>query len=103
MMGSDPWPAVLRPFNKAEAMSTAEAAAITGKTETTIRNWASQHYIGRKISGRVAISKVALRMHLEGDEAAKTAYLEGDRSSPLVMRYFDECGVPVPGLALAVS
>jgi hypothetical protein len=51
--------------------------------------------IGRRIGGRWAVSNVALRMFLDGDQDALKAYLAGDRHSANVTEYFERCGVPI--------
>lgn len=96
-------PCILRPYIPAEVISTAEAARLAGKTETTIRIWAGQFHLGRLIAGRWAISKVALAMFLAGDHEALAAYLKGDRSSPAVTRYFIESTVPLPSAQVAAG
>lgn len=85
---------VLVPYDPREACSLASAAARAGKSETTIRNWCREHGIGRRIVGGVwAVSKPALEMLLDGDQAALLAYHGGDRSSPLVCPYFERVGL----------
>lgn len=96
-------PQVLRPFSRAEAITVAEAVAISGKSERTIRTWCMIHDIGRKIGGQWAVSVVALHMLLEGNDAALAAYLKGDRSSPLVTDYFARCDVPCPSASRRVT
>jgi|SRR6266516_2482862 len=93
---------VLVPFDVREGVSLAIAAERAGKSQTTIRNWCNQHGIGRRVGGGVwIVSKVALAMYLDGDEAALRTYLSGDRSSPLVKSYYDRCSVPLPNLVAA--
>jgi hypothetical protein len=89
-------PQVLRPFNRSEVLSIAEAAAEAGKKVRTMRDWCARHDIGRRIEGQWAVSRVALAMLLDGDRAALAAYLAGNRSSPAVIDYFARCGVPLP-------
>ena len=88
-------PSILRPFNRAEAISTKKAARIAGKSQRTIREWCVLYDIGRLIAGQWHVSKVALSMHLDGDKEALAAYLRGDRGSPAVVRYFAQQGVPL--------
>jgi hypothetical protein len=52
--------------------------------------------IGRRIGGRWAVSKIALAMLLDGDKDALAAYLAGDRSSSIVIGFFDRCNVTLP-------
>lgn len=79
---------VLRPFDVAEAMTTAEAAKIAGRSTATMRHWAAVHEIGRLIGGRLMFSRVALAMLLDGDMPALRAYKAGDRASEIVTKYF---------------
>jgi hypothetical protein len=89
-------PQILKPFNRAEALSIAEAAAIAGMKVRTMRDWCLRHDIGRRIEGQWAVSKCALAMFLDGDRAALKAYLEGDRTSRAVVGYFERQRVPLP-------
>jgi len=89
-------PHVLVPFHRSEVLSITEAAAIAGRSVRTMREWCLRHYIGRRIGGQWAVSKVALAMLLDGSWDALGAYLSGDRSSPTVVAYFERCGVPLP-------
>ncbi len=79
---------VLTLYNPAEAISPQVAATIAGKDPTTIKGWAETFHLGRKIAGRWEISRPALLMLLDGDEAALGAYLDGDRQDARVLRYF---------------
>jgi hypothetical protein len=90
---SDREPQVLRPFVAAEAIDSPTAAKIARVSTVTIRNWCQWHHIGRRIGGFYKISKPALLAFLEGDEAVLSAYLEGDRTSPLVRKYFERAGL----------
>jgi hypothetical protein len=88
---------VLVPYDVREGIDLAGAAKRAGKSQTTIRNWCNQHGLGRRVGGGVwVVSKVALAMHLDGDDKALAAYLSGDRSGPLVKLYFDRWEVPLP-------
>jgi len=89
-------PQVLRPFNRSEVLSIAEAAAIAGRKVRTLRDWCLRHDIGRRIEGQWAVSKVALAMFLDGDRTALAVYLDGDRTSPIVVEYFERWKVPIP-------
>jgi hypothetical protein len=85
---------VMVPFDLRESMSIAAAARFSGKSENTIRLWAARYGIGRKIGGDWHISRVALKIFLDGDMAALAAYHAGDRTNPLVRPYFERaaCG-----------
>ncbi len=96
-------PQVLRPFQRAEVLSIAEAAVEADRQVRTMRDWCARHDIGRRIEGQWAVSRVALAMFLDGDRAALAAYLAGDRSSPTVISYFERCGVPLPRQAPALD
>jgi hypothetical protein len=45
-------PQVLRPFNRREVLSVAEAARIAGRSVRTIREWCARLDIGRRIGGQ---------------------------------------------------
>jgi hypothetical protein len=95
---------VLVPFDVREGIDLSGAAKRAGKSQTTIRNWCNQHGLGRRVGGGVwVVSKVALAMHLDGDDKALAAYLSGDRSSQPVRLYFDRCDVPLPKTISAQS
>ena len=49
-------PQILRPFDRAEVLSIAEAAAIAGRKVRTLRDWCLRHDIGRRIEGQWALS-----------------------------------------------
>jgi hypothetical protein len=89
-------PQVLVPFHRGEVLSIAGAADIAGRSVRTLREWCQLHYIGRRIGGQWAVSKVALAMHLDGNRDALNGYLSGDRSSPAIVAYFERCGMPLP-------
>ncbi|MBD8901400.1 hypothetical protein MBTS_03980 [Methylobacterium bullatum] len=75
-------------------MTTAEAAQQANRTERTIRMWCRDHDIGRRIAGGPwLVSRVALAMFLNGDEAALRAYLAGERQSSSVLAYFAAHGL----------
>ena len=88
-------PQVLRPFNRREMCTVAEAARIAGRSVRTIREWCARLDIGRRIGGQWAVSRVALAMFLDGDLEALRAYLRGDRSSSTIIEYFTRCNVPL--------
>jgi hypothetical protein len=82
-------PQVLIPYDRREALTVQQAAELVGRSAATVRSWAALHDIGRRIGdGPWEISLPALMMHVENDRAALRAYLNGDRSSELVARYF---------------
>lgn len=88
-------PQVLRPFEAWEALTIAQAARIAGRSVDTVRRWAALFDIGRPVGGsRVTggqwmVSRIALYMHLDGDQAALSAYLTGDRTGAAVAVYVD--------------
>jgi hypothetical protein len=88
-------PQILIPFHPDEAWRVKQAAAFAGRSEATLRAWASLHDIGRRVaSGSWRFSKAALSMFMDGDKAALAAYLAGDRSSDgLVAEYFARHGL----------
>jgi hypothetical protein len=88
-------PQVLRPFHRSEAIPITEAARIAGRSVRTLREWCMRLDIGRRIGGQWAVSRVALAMWLDGDRAALAAYFAGDRTLPIVVHYFERCGVPL--------
>jgi hypothetical protein len=75
-----------------ESLSIVAAARFSGKSENTIRLWAMRYGIGRKIGGDWDISRVAVRIFLDGDMAALATYHTGDRTNPLVRPYFERTG-----------
>ena len=84
----------LVPFDVRERVSLAEAAAIAGKSESTIRTWCIERGIGRRVgNGTWAVSCVALQMFLNGDLQALRAYLSGDRKGEAVRSYFIDLGL----------
>src|SRR3954447_8711767 len=87
-------PQVLVPFDRREAITTAIAARIAGRAERRIREWCEEFNVGRRIAnGPWRVSRVALAMLLDGDDRALAAYLAGDRSSPLVLAYYERLGL----------
>lgn len=83
------YPRVLIPFDRREALSLREAAAVAGRSVETVRRWCALNDIGRRIGGRWAVSHPALLMLLDGDREALKAYLAGERDAPAVRAYFD--------------
>jgi hypothetical protein len=83
----------LVPFAKEERISAKEAAEIAGNSERTIRNWILDHGIGRRIGGRLAVSRVALTIFLNGDLEALAAYRDqgARRPSAPVAEYYRRC------------
>lgn len=88
---------VLTDYDRREAISLSQAAFIAGRTIETVRSWASNKDIGRKVAGRWAISHPCLLMLLDGDHGALEAYWSGDRQSDAVVKYFKRAGVPTKG------
>jgi hypothetical protein len=86
-------PHVLMPFDLEEAVTAAQAAQIAGRRPVTVREWAANYGIGRRVCGRWMVSRVALAMHLDSDRNALTAYLMGDRESETVTGYFRRFGI----------
>jgi hypothetical protein len=85
---------ILVPFDRREGLSLKKAAEIAGKSETTIRTWCQQHGIGRRVAGGVwVVSRVALRMLLDGDDGALRAYLDGIRTAEPVAVYYRRLGL----------
>jgi hypothetical protein len=80
---------ILVPFDKREAITLRQAAAIADKSESTLRGWCEEHGSGRRIGGGTwPVSRVALAMFLDGDFKALRAYHAGDRTSELVAPFF---------------
>jgi len=88
---------ILVPFNPQEAISVAEAAERSGKSESTVRSWCVVHGIGRRVvDGHWQVSRVALQMLLEDDKKGLFAYHQGERTTPLVAEYFNRSGLSSP-------
>ena len=79
---------VLVPFAKEECLSIRQASSEAGVSGQSIRNWCDQYGLGRKIGAQLKVSKVALRMFLNGDKNALAMYHRGDRSSGVVKHYY---------------
>jgi hypothetical protein len=65
---------------------------VSGRAANTIQLWAERYGIGRKIGGDWHISRVALRMFLDGDAAALGAYHAGNHTDSAVRSYFERVG-----------
>lgn len=90
---SVPWQ-ILVPFDRREGCTLGQAATIAGKSETTVRTWCQRDGIGRRVAGGTwVVSRVALRMLLDGDRQALTAYLAGIRAAEPVAGYFRRLGL----------
>lgn len=84
------FPRVLVPYDPAEALTVTQAGQIANKSAPTMRAWASNHDIGRRVGGGPwLISGPALLMFLDGDADSLRAYLSGDRESAAVRGYFE--------------
>jgi hypothetical protein len=92
-IAADAKPHVLIPFDLDEAVTVAQAAQIAGRRPVTVREWAANYDIGRRVCGRWMVSRVALAMHLDNDRNALKAYLAGDRESETVTGYFRRFGL----------
>src|SRR5450759_988132 len=87
---------ILSPFDKRECLTLRQAAALAGKSESTLRVWCECYGLGRRVGGGTwCVSKVALTMHLDGNRKALRAYHAGNRSDPGVVRYFEREGLGV--------
>jgi hypothetical protein len=87
-------PHVLIPFDRLEAISLKEAATIAGKSLSTAQNWCNRFHVGRRVArGKWLVSRVALQMLLDNNQRALTQYLSGDRSSAVVVAYFERLGL----------
>jgi hypothetical protein len=87
-------PKVLVPFDRREAIGLRTAAEIAGRSESTVRSWCQNAFIGRRVAGGPwQVSRPALLMWLDGDRQTLRAYLDGDRSSENVLAYFRRANV----------
>jgi hypothetical protein len=85
---------VLVPYDPRETLPIKEAAELAGRSQSTLRNWCERFEIARRIAdGNWQVSRVALRMLLDGDMEALAAYGTGDRSSASVVAYFERLGL----------
>jgi hypothetical protein len=89
-------PAILHPYDPAEAISITVAAERAGKCARTVRNWCADHQIGRRIAGQWAVSAVALDMLLAGDRESLDAYLAGERAAAHIASYYRQRSIPLP-------
>ncbi len=82
----------LVPFHVAEGLTLKEATDVAGKSVRTLRNWCTEHGIGRRVAGGSwVVSKVALAMLLDGDLDALVCYRDhGVRASyEPVAKYYE--------------
>jgi hypothetical protein len=84
---------ILSPFDIRESMEVAAATKYAGVVGATIRTWCVRYGIGRKIAGDWHVSRVALRMFMDGNMQALAAYHAGDRDNPVVVEYFVRVGL----------
>jgi hypothetical protein len=85
---------VLVPFHPSEAIPLKKGERIANKSAGTLRDWAAQYGLGRRVGGgNWMLSQPALMMWLDGDYRALRAYHEGHRNTPLVRPYFLRCGL----------
>ena len=91
---------VLTPYNPREGMTLRQAAERAGKSETTIKNWATNKGLGRRVGGGVwIISRPALEMFLDGDGKALLLYHQGKCDMLEVRVYFERTRVPCRRIA----
>ncbi len=85
---------ILLPFDIRECICPKDAAAIAGRSESTLRAWCNERGLVRRIGGGTwSVSKVALAMFLDWDVKALKSYHAGDRTGPIVMPYFERVGL----------
>jgi hypothetical protein len=85
---------ILSPFDLREVLTLKQAAAIAGKSESTLRAWCEGYGLGRRVGGGTwCVSKVALSMHLDGNRRGLRAYHAGKRTDPNVVYYFEREGL----------
>jgi len=65
--GGDTNRKILDPFDNRESCSIADAAEQIGRCRSTTRNLSAHEGLGRRIGGRVVVSRPALSMFLSGD------------------------------------
>jgi hypothetical protein len=95
MTNTDKWK-ILSPFDIRECLTLKQAAAISGKSESTLRVWCEGYGLGRRVGGGTwSVSKVALAMHLDGNRKALRAYHAGNWIDPDVVYYFEREGLGV--------
>jgi len=79
---------ILSPFDKKECWTLKQAAAVSGKSESTMRAWCESAGLGPRIGGGSwSVSKVALAMFLDRGLKAFRAYHARDRKSEPVAPY----------------
>lgn len=83
-----------------EGMQLKEVGRRLGVPTETLRNWFRKYKIGNRTldGGRIYISIVATLMIQSADAEALQAYLNGDRKSPRVVKYFEHLGISTRGL-----
>lgn len=86
-MTPDEWQ-TLKPYDAREVLTPQQAAASAKRSVSTIRTWAADFGLGRKVGGRMQVSCVALAMYLDGNTAALAAYLAGQRHTAIVADYY---------------
>lgn len=97
-IAAEPSRFVLTPFDRREAISTARAAEISGYSEAHIRRLVATFDLGRRVGGGYwKVSRIALRMFLDGNSEALAAYHSGDRQNPAVRAYFEAAGLSSVG------
>ncbi|WP_336489689.1 hypothetical protein [Methylobacterium nigriterrae] len=90
---------VLVPYIAEEAITATEAQALLRRCRRSLDYYIKDHGIGRRIHGRVAVSRVAVQMLLEDDREALALYVSGDRSSDQVAAYYHRLSIPLPAIA----
>lgn len=87
-------PHVLRPFDRREVMTVAEAAEIIGQSEANVRRLVGRYDLGRKVGGGAySVSRVAWRLFIDGDGEGLRAYHEGRRQHPSVRALYSDLGM----------
>ncbi len=86
---------ILVPFDIRECISLGHGAGRAGISESTMCNWCKKYGLGRRIGGKWAVSKVALRMHLENDLDALHVYHAGNRNDRRIVSYFEREGLGI--------
>jgi hypothetical protein len=84
-----------------EAAKLQQAPGIAGRSTETVRRSCEIGDIGRRFDGRWAVSRVALAMFLDGDEAGLRRHLHGEQSDAAVASHLGRAGLwsngPVEG------
>src|ERR1700712_4862571 len=88
--------AILKPYTREEAFRLKEASTYIDRCTKTVKRLCNRHGLGRVIGNQMEVSRVALQMYLEEDQAALDLYLAGDRTSTAVTAYFDRLGIALP-------